>query len=196
MPRDNYKEIAIALSHALPNAAERNQSRSRAIEKSWGLANAADVARWIVGLAAIEDEPQFVSHLQLQKLLYYVQGWSLAIRDRPMFVESIQAWAHGPVVKSLYPKLAGFGDRPITAQEIGPPERELSQQDRDFISSVWNEYKVYSPFSLRALTHTESPWKSARGNLPPEAACNTEITMESMKLFFKLHLTNGNGSRS
>ena len=161
MPQTNYREIATSISRALPNAAESNKSRTKTVAKSWGLANAADVARLIVDLAAIEDEPQFVSHLQLQKLLYYVQGWSLAIRDRPIFVESIQAWAHGPVVKSLYPKLAGFGNRPITAQEIGAPDRELTQQDRDFVNSVWNAYKVYSPFSLRNLTHSEDPWRAA-----------------------------------
>src|SRR5262249_50830431 len=50
-----------------------------------GVAQAIDVARYLIQLAAAEDEPELLSHLRLQKLLYYVQGWSLAQRRAPMF---------------------------------------------------------------------------------------------------------------
>src|SRR5689334_12279943 len=71
-----------------------------------GKASAMDVAKFLIYLSACEDEPDYVSHLRLQKLLYYVQGWSLALRGKPMFVERIEAWAHGPVVKNVYAILA------------------------------------------------------------------------------------------
>ena len=49
-----------------------------------------------------EEAGDVISNLKLQKLVYYVQGFSLAMNNRPMFEEDIYAWQHGPVVPSLY----------------------------------------------------------------------------------------------
>ena len=67
------------------------------------LPSAVDVARYLVLLASTESdgpaqEADCLTNLRLQKLLYYVQGWSLGERGRPMFREEIQAWRYGPVV--------------------------------------------------------------------------------------------------
>ncbi len=40
--------------------------------------------------------------MKLQKLVYYSQAWSLVWDDMPLFEEPIEAWANGPVVKSLF----------------------------------------------------------------------------------------------
>ena len=48
------------------------------------VAKAIGVARDLVRLAADEPEPDHLTHMRLQKLLYYVQGWSLAIRNGPL----------------------------------------------------------------------------------------------------------------
>jgi uncharacterized phage-associated protein len=42
-----------------------------------------------------------ISNLKLQKLCYYAQAWSLALRGKPLFPERIEAWAQGPVVPEL-----------------------------------------------------------------------------------------------
>jgi uncharacterized phage-associated protein len=60
-------------------------------------ANALHVARYLVKLAAGESEPEHLTHMRLQKLLYYVQGWSLAATGERFFDGEIQAWTHGPV---------------------------------------------------------------------------------------------------
>jgi hypothetical protein len=36
------------------------------------------VASFLIHLAVAEAEPDFLTHLRLQKLLYFAQGWSLA----------------------------------------------------------------------------------------------------------------------
>src|SRR5688572_9971276 len=69
---------------------------TRLLRSHWMAASALDVARYLIQLAAAEDEPEELSHLRLQKLLYYVQGWSLAQRGEAMFPDRIEAWAHGP----------------------------------------------------------------------------------------------------
>ena len=56
-----------------------------------------------------------ITNLKLQKLLYFAQGWFLALYDTPLFKEEIQAWIHGPVVATVYHSYKGFGYGPITA---------------------------------------------------------------------------------
>ncbi len=40
-----------------------------------------------------------MTHLKLQKLIYYVQGFALVILKTPLFNERMEAWPHGPVVR-------------------------------------------------------------------------------------------------
>ena len=40
------------------------------------------------------------------------------------------------------------------------------------------------PYDLRELTHSEDPWKNARGNLPEGAKCTAEITLDSMGEYY------------
>ncbi|MFA0813614.1 Panacea domain-containing protein [Microbulbifer epialgicus] len=43
-----------------------------------------------------------VCNLKLQKLLYYIQGYHLACTGTPFFLDSIEAWRHGPVIGTVY----------------------------------------------------------------------------------------------
>ena len=147
------------------------------------MASAIDVARFLIELAKAEDEPEQLSHLRLQKLLYYVQGWSLALRDQPMFDDKIEAWVHGPVVPSVYPEFADFGFQTIPPDEVPSPDA-LAPEEKQFIESVWEAYREHSANSLRRMTHQEPPWLEARGGCGPADRCGNEITHASMKAFF------------
>ncbi|HAS22646.1 MAG TPA: hypothetical protein DCR51_05795, partial [Idiomarina loihiensis] len=59
------------------------------------MANSADVARYLIKISNDEDEGS-ISNLKLQKLMYYAQGLSLALFERPLFDGNIEAWTHGP----------------------------------------------------------------------------------------------------
>jgi uncharacterized phage-associated protein len=154
------------------------------------MARAMDVANYLINLAAAEDEPQFLTHLQLQKLLYYVQGWSLAMRGGPMFSERIEAWAHGPVVRDVYPSFAHHGYLPITssatstADDLVSCPHELKPEECQLIRSVWEAYKGFSASHLWSMTHAERPWIDARGDAAPADRCENEITTTAMKEFF------------
>jgi uncharacterized phage-associated protein len=145
---------------------------------------ALNVAKFLIKLAAAEEDPEYLCHLRLQKLLYYVQGWSLALRDKPMFLERIEAWSNGPVVRDVYPYFADHGYNSIPSSAVSDPIG-LSDKDLEFIASVWEPYKVYSALSLRRMTHTEKPWLDARRGLGPAERGNKEITRQAMKDFFK-----------
>lgn len=147
------------------------------------MAKSLDVARNLIHLAAAEEEPENLTHMRLQKLLYYVQGWSLALRGKPMFNGRIEAWAHGPVVRELYSHFTQYGENPIQVNEI-PDSEELDTDEVEFIQSVWESYKPYSASSLRAMTHKEPPWVDARGSCAPADRCDTEITHDAMRRYF------------
>ena len=55
-----------------------------------------------------------ITHLKLQKLVYYAQAWSLAVRGEPIFEEHIEAWTHGPVSPDLYRIYRNNGYNTIT----------------------------------------------------------------------------------
>src|SRR5258708_4115865 len=70
--------------------------------------SALDVANWF--LAAMDrGAGDSITHLKLQKLVYYAQAWSLALRNKPLFDEDFVAWTHGPVVKSVWRRFKGYG---------------------------------------------------------------------------------------
>lgn len=145
------------------------------------------VARYFLHLAAQSEEPSPVTHMQLQKLLYYAQGWSLAMVGQPLFVGRLEAWMHGPVVREVYPLFAAYDAAPIPPTEATDPAG-LTPADRTLVQSVWKRYGRYSAWRLREMTHAEPPWMNARGSLPEGAASNTPLSEDSLRTYFgELH---------
>jgi uncharacterized phage-associated protein len=146
------------------------------------MAKALEVAKVYLELASAGVEADPISNLRLQKLLYYAQGWSLALRHAPAFSERIEAWALGPVVPDVYHALKHHGAGAIPADAILADS--LEDDDAGFVSEVWEAYKGFSATKLSAMTHLEEPWLVARGNRGPSEACNEEITTTSLQAYF------------
>ena len=127
-----------------------------------------------------EDSGDTISNLKLQKLVYYAQGFHLAIFDSPLFNEPIEAWTHGPVVPELYQRFKSFGSGAITPVS----DTALSQFDEEktsFLDEVYSIFNQYSGWTLRNMTHEEAPWKEH------EADAGI-ISTESMTLYFKTRI--------
>jgi uncharacterized phage-associated protein len=153
------------------------------------MASALDVARYLVHLASSEEEPDYLTPLAVQKLLYYVQGWALASFGQPLFAGRIEAWKLGPVIREVWLHFTQFGRNCLPPEEGREPV-SLSPSQKAFVRSVWDAYKVHSPIGLKEMTHREAPWRDARGDLPPEALSDAEITHEAMRAFFETELKN------
>lgn len=67
---------------------------------------ALDVAKYII---YYYNEDYVLNNLKLQKLLYFVQGFFLCLRDRPCFSEDLLAWSWGPGVESVWQKYRKYG---------------------------------------------------------------------------------------
>ena len=59
-----------------------------------------DIANWFL-------EKQSMTHKKLQKMCYYAQAWSYALKNRPIMDAEFEAWVHGPVCRELYEKYKG-----------------------------------------------------------------------------------------
>lgn len=125
----------------------------------------------------------------LQKLLYYVQAWHLAITDEPLFSDQVKAWEHGPVVPSVRIARKDQATRRAAAQDLSGIE--LSETASSLIDLVIGAYGSMSAEELSALTHAELPWMEARGDLPPEAPSTEPISHETMARFYRKNRTLG-----
>ncbi len=149
------------------------------------MASVFDVASYILGKADL-DEGDGITHLKLQKLVYYVQGFSVVLLGRPLFQEVIEAWPHGPVVPKLYNKYSNFGAKIIDQAQDGTPDN-LTIEEKALIDDVFSVYGEYSASKLRNLTHNETPWMEA------ENKEDVTISIDSLRSFFPSLLENGNG---
>ncbi|MDR5616831.1 type II toxin-antitoxin system antitoxin SocA domain-containing protein [Arsenophonus sp.] len=117
-----------------------------------------DVADYF--LSRCDDESgELISNLKLQKLVYYAQGFSLALLKKPLFDESIEAWMHGPVIPDLYRKYKEKGNQALPAPEA-INFTKFSEEIIDLLDEVYHIYGQFSAWKLRNLTHQESPWKN------------------------------------
>jgi len=145
-----------------------------------------EIADWF--LCSIDREAgESVTHLKLQKLVYYAQAWSITLFDNPLFDEDFKAWTHGPVLYSLFDK---YRDRGWDSLPIPDSCPELTEDTENLLQNVLNVYGKYSAKYLENLTHQECPWAEARGNLPPEARCDSVISKEIMKQYYTELLKN------
>lgn len=136
--------------------------------------NPIDVANYIVWRANELGKP--VTHLKLQKLLYYVVAKYLKQTNRPLISESVSKWQFGPVVKSVYHQFKLYGQSLITEPsaylisndifnlEFVKTDVENATLDKDqvfrqSVTFVLNKLLNCSPFELVDRTHQEPAWK-------------------------------------
>ena len=146
--------------------------------------SAIDTAKLALALLKNSDDDivEYTSRLKLLKLLYYIQGYHLAMFNAPLFNDKMEAWLHGPVVPSVYKWVKDMTDEKLQNQAMNDEQMgalNLHPQQTKLISEVLSIYNKYSAYGLRDKTHTEMPWLSVY-----EKDKNNEITTESLKSFF------------
>lgn len=137
--------------------------------------SALDIAKWFIARNQLEKENyetdsenyevyEDLTHLKLQKLLYFAQGIYLAINEKPLFKEKIYAWQHGPVVPEVYGEYKKFGrdNIKLSKTEIGDVFEKI-ELDGNVISELeaaYDKYSAYTAWHLREETHKDgTPWK-------------------------------------
>ena len=130
------------------------------------------------------SEGKIITNKKLQKLVYYAQAWSVVLNNEPLFSDKIEAWVHGPAIKSLYVKYKDFGFNPIR-KDISPTKiNVISSKTKKLLGSIWDVYGKLDAGYLELLTHSEKPWQDARAGLESHASSDAEITIASMRSFY------------
>lgn len=129
------------------------------------------VARRLLDIADDKGKGDEVTHLQLQKLVFFAHGWTLAFLHHPLVTEeSVEAWQHGPVFRNLYDALRQRNfkmDSIVTEVPTSVAERlagwrgknHLSDNESKVISLVYGRYGDLDGQALVDLTHRKgTPW--------------------------------------
>lgn len=123
------------------------------------MAKALDVANYFLSRHEQDSgDDEGISNLKLQKLTYYAQGFHLALTGDPLFSESIEAWAHGPVIPSLYHSFKVHGRDTIPAPKNFDATAIFTKDQMELLEEVYDVFGQYSAWRLRSITHQESPW--------------------------------------
>ncbi len=139
---------------------------------------ALDIAKYFITLASPEAE-DLITNLKLQKMLYYAQGFHLALFGKPLFAEKIEAWQSGPVVPEIYRIYKEYGTNTLPQ----PDNFNIEQYDREtqeLLDEVYEVYGQYTSPTLRRFTEQETPWK--------QTPLNQEISHDLMKAYFETQL--------
>jgi uncharacterized phage-associated protein len=153
--------------------------------------SANEIAGYLLWLSANSDpEPVPLTHLHLQKLLYLVQGWSLAEWNTPMFDEEVEAWPDGPVVQEVWKRFEQYPKHKAIDPDEAPPFDHLSPSQLEMVRAVWEAYRGYTGPLLRDMTHTRGPWRKTRRGIGDDAKCKRSIPEADMRSFFKSELSS------
>ena len=122
--------------------------------------SARTVANYLIEAKSKEDGTP-PTPMQLLKLVYIAHGWNLAINDRPLINDRIEAWRYGPVIPKIYQDLKIWGNTPV--EELLPaPASEaggLAPDEKAVVDAVLKAYGHLSGVQLSNLTHASgTPW--------------------------------------
>jgi len=114
-----------------------------------------------------EDGVATISPMKLQKLVYCLHGWHLAITGHPAIDGHFSAWKFGPVQDQLYHTFKQYRDQPITSYAsdwVGGEQKAfvVPPSDVEFLQifdAVSRKYLPFNALQLSALTHQPgTPW--------------------------------------
>lgn len=134
-----------------------------------------------------------MSHLKLQKLLYYCDAYHLAYFDEELMEDHFEAWVHGPVSRKVF---AALRDKSLLYSDMaydgdGSEDavfEKLTSDQRNLITEVLEMLKTWTGLELERATHEEIPWIRARAGYDEAAPCHVEISKEDMRVYYKKDL--------
>ena len=156
-----------------------------------GMMDVLDVANFFLS-KSIPNTQQAITHLKLQKLVYYAQAFYLAfdydeIYNDFLFDDQLQAWIHGPVSPKVYAKYQENRNRLL---ELPPFEGLVNLHDEyieQVLDCVWKTYGNFSGSQLEYFTHRDAPWINARkrARVQDWEPSKEPINLDEMKSYYK-----------
>lgn len=136
---------------------------------------ALEISKYILNKCIEINRP--ISNLQLQKILYYVQGEYIKYTNgQVLFNDKIMAWDYGPSIPDVYYEYNHYSASNILDFQNNI---ELEQSIKDIIDPIIIEKSLFSAWILVEKTHSESPWIDAYNRRR-----NSSITINDLKKWF------------
>lgn len=111
------------------------------------------VATYVVTYFSSQRNP--ITHLKLQKLLYFLWVDYYRSTSQPLFEDNICAWRLGPVVPEVYSEFCVYSSIPIDMQY----PVNISEQDQRIMNQTLDSLGQKSASCLVDITHREgSAW--------------------------------------
>lgn len=145
-----------------------NHKNTEAMKQEILKYSAAHIANYFLWKAR-QEGIRNMTPMKLIKLVYFSYAWTLAIFNKRLFAEKVEAWRHGPVIPSIYHEFKRFGNAPIdeyatkleleTGEISYPIVDEKDQNVLRVIETIWEKYKQRTGTELSEITHEEgSGW--------------------------------------
>jgi uncharacterized phage-associated protein len=141
----------------------------------------------LLHMAYSKKDDDDLSPLRVQKLLYFVHGWYLAITGAALLTEPFVRGPYGPLLVSLEAELRGYGSLPvgdyIKQWDMGSGKymalfvNMAAYPDlSSILGKVWEQYRRFSTAQLSTLSHSDtSPWAQTAPGQP----INNELIRQS-----------------
>lgn len=127
-----------------------------------------------------------LTNMQIQKMVYIANGLYLALTNKPLIYDNVEAWSYGPVISNLYNKLKEFGSGYITVDKLTSYSDPVPKDDdiNKVIEFTWEACKKADGIKLSNWTHApDSPWTKAVNNR--QHIIPNEYMAEYFKKFIK-----------
>lgn len=133
-----------------------------------------------------------MSHLKLQKLLFYCDAYCLAYFGQELISDKFEAWVHGPVSRKVFNELKGasllYADM-YYSQIPGIDEDAIFNllpiDVKDLLTDVLGSLSQWSGIELERATHRERPWIEAREGYAEADKCHNEISKATTLSFYR-----------
>lgn len=114
--------------------------------------SASIIANWFLQ----KDETMKNDVMKVLKLVYISHGFHLALTDKLLIKEGVQAWQYGPVIPELYFQLKAEN------LLIDPADKPVFDNDKNlhnFLEVIYKKYGNLNGARLSNLTHQKNtPW--------------------------------------
>lgn len=127
--------------------------------------SALDIAIYVIGKYWKVGQP--ITNLKLQKIMYYIQGYSFRLLRGELYSEKIYRWPYGPVVPEVYFYFNEYRNNSLPEPSYDQFQDAIDAIKSDKIALEIIDRIIEASYSLSAAqmvakTHGEAPWREAK----------------------------------
>ena len=148
-------------------------------------------------LDVAEDRRVSLTHISLQKLLYFAHAEYLSVLKKPLISGYFEAWQYGPVHPGVYGSFKKYGPNNITGratnfnfvsqseESVDPIEDEIANR---IIDRLVDKIGSLSAARLVAISHAErGPWAHVVSQRSEKTIFGTRIDNDTILSRYKYH---------